>query len=385
MKQTIFLLLLTFMSCVEVVSTKETSKDEVFENLENTTNISHQNNASNSNVRYVNTTSNLNYRDAPDGEVLGKFKRNEKITVVRHSNIFKEITDEGVLVRGEWVGVLQGGDVVYVFDAFLSDTPVYSDVWSKFPFKERPFKDKTSFDNIDKSQRLTKAEIDELQLAELYPYIHTDNCEVYPSYQVDYGDFKSIVVNVFKNEHELESVLIIYDTDNTLHKIYQGEGEEPGINAKVIAYDEIAEGWSRKTAQFKNDCITIIDALYTDTPVIDTSLYHINRFGFINEVDIDFANNIRPNKPIKLGVVYTDTIQFSKYNDEGDYWFLEGKKNSKDIFLYYNWGTSSTKNYNFKKNDFIEVQWKMDSLYVAGDGETLFFSEVAIDAKKIEN
>jgi len=39
--------------------------------------------------------------------------------------------------------------------------------------------------------------------------------------------------------------------------------------------------------------------------------------------------------------------------------------------------------YNFKYGDLIKVKWKMDSLWIAGDGETLDFSERVIDAEKI--
>ena len=40
--------------------------------------------------------------------------------------------------------------------------------------------------------------------------------------------------------------------------------------------------------------------------------------------------------------------------------------------------------YNFKAGELIEVTWKMDSFWVAGDGERLDFHEWIIDAKKIK-
>jgi len=367
MKPTLFLLLLALISCGETTSTKYPPVKErttTITSQETITTIS-KDQTSDDGIRYVNTTSNLNYRDRPEGEKLGSFKPNDKVTIVDHSNVFTEITDEGKQIKGEWVGVLKDGDVVYVFDAFLSKTSATTDVWSKFPVRKTPFIDSIGFDNVHKTNRLTKKDITELQLEELYPDILKKDRKVYPSYQLDYGDYKSIVVNVFKNEHELESVLIIYDTDNTLHKLYQGEGEEPSINSLIVSYDEIAEGWSSITAQFNRDCITIVDALYTDTPVIDTTLYHINNQGLINKVNTDFVNDIRPNKKLKLHTVYTDTIEFINYNDEGDYFFMEAVKDHKDIYLYYNWDGEDK--YDFKKNDLIEVQWKIDSAWVAED------------------
>ncbi len=338
------------------------------------------------NTYYINAPSGLNYRKKPKGDVLGKFEYNEKVTVIERTNIFSEIRDH-TIIKGEWVGILLEKDTVYVFDGFLSLTvnPVYTDVWSKFPLKKMPLVDSTNFDNIEKKNKLNSQDIKQLQLKQLYPNIDNNGYgyEFYPSYQLEFDDFKSIVVNVFKGDHELESILISYDTNNKLKQIYQGEDSDKlYINALVIAYDEIAEGWSRTTTTIQNRCITIIDALYTDTPVIDTTLYHVNEVGDINKVNTKFKNNIRFNKNIKLNTVYTDTIQFLNYNDNYDYFFLEGKKDNRDVALIYNWESGNHK-YNFKKNDLIKVTWKMDSTFMAGDGETLYFNEHALDAEKI--
>lgn len=337
-------------------------------------------------IKYINALSGLNYRKQPNEQILGKFEYNEKVEIVKHTQIFIEINDDDHLIKGEWVGVLNKKDTVYVFDGFLSTNKnkVFTNVWDKFPLRKMPLIDSTNFDNIKKTNKLTYNDIKELQLQELYPDLLKDDSyyEAYPSYKLNIGNFKSIVTAIFKGEHELESVLIIYNQDDKLSKIYQGDNEEPSINSLVISYDEIAEGWSRTTSKIKNNCITTIDALYTEPPVIDTLLHHINNEGYINKVNTNFKNNIRYNKSIKLHTTYTDTIQFIKYNDDYDYFFIEGKKNNKNVSLIYNWDVIDT--YDFKENDFIKIKWKMDSMHIAGDGETLSFSEFAIDAEKIK-
>jgi len=73
---------------------------------------------------YVNAQSGLNYRATPKGKVLGKFLFNTKVTVIEKTGISDQITDEGMIIKGEWVGVQHKTGVVYVFNAFLSDFPI---------------------------------------------------------------------------------------------------------------------------------------------------------------------------------------------------------------------------------------------------------------------
>lgn len=323
---------------------------------------------------FVKASSGLNYRKAPKGEILGKFENNQKVHIVKHTKVFQEIKDDDIYVTGEWVGIKHLKDTVYVFDAFLSPYKSNINIWDKFPLRRASLVDSTNFDNLTKKNLLSSNEIKTLQLKKIYPDLGEENYSYAfsPSYSLKIGDFfKTIVVNAFKGEHELEAVLINYDEENKL------------IAHKVISYDEIAEGWSRISSTIKNDCITTIDELYTDIPQIDTVLYHINRFGSINKVKTRFKSSFRPSLSVKINQVYTDTIQFLRYNDDYDYYLLEGKKNEKEVQLIYNWNTD--KKYNFKKNDIIKILWKIDSSWVAGDGQTLYFSEFAIDAEKLNN
>lgn len=77
---------------------------------------------------YVNAKSGLNYRDAPRGKKLGTFVLNTYVTVVKHTGIFEEITDNGKVLKGEWLGVLKITDTVYVHSAFLSTNFTTSDL-----------------------------------------------------------------------------------------------------------------------------------------------------------------------------------------------------------------------------------------------------------------
>jgi len=102
-----------------------------------------------------------------------------------------------------------------------------------------------------------------------------------------------------------------------------------------------------------------------------------------DEIKTKFSSNLRPNKPILLNQIYTDTIEFSSYDDNGDYFLLNGKMNGKGISLIYNWDWRENNKYNFRNGDIIKIKWEMKSFSPAGDEEIINYREKAIDAEKI--
>jgi len=282
----------------------------------------------------------------------------------------------------------QETETVQIIEAVQSkiDSPAkFTDIWQRLPLKSTPVRDTTNFDNIKEVKELNLEEIKLLELSKVYPNIEKEgnSYKFLPSYKLKLSDeFYSIVFNVFKGDSELESILIIYDSD---HKLSQYSNEEGKLttNSLVIAYDEIAEGWSRKHAKIEQQFIMVIDVFYGETTQIDTTRFHMNRLGDINQIPTKHTSNIRPNVEILPNHIYTDTIVFESYNDEGDYALLFGKKDEKEVVLLYNmdWGTNEK--CNFENGDLVKVNWKMDSIYLAGDGETLDFKERAIAAERV--
>jgi len=78
--------------------------------------------------RYVEARSGLNYRDLPNGKVLGKFTLNTHLKIIEHTQVFSELKDGGDTIKGEWVGVEKNLDTVYVFSGFLSNSYTYSNI-----------------------------------------------------------------------------------------------------------------------------------------------------------------------------------------------------------------------------------------------------------------
>ena len=68
------------------------------------------------------------------------------------------------------------------------------------------------------------------------------------------------------------------------------------------------------------------------------------------------------NKPV---AIYKDTVEFVDYNDDGDFLDLNVLKNNDETS--YN---NDVDDRNLLRGDIIEVSWKRDTVYIAGDGDT---------------
>lgn len=92
-----------------------------------------------------------------------------------------------------------------------------------------------------------------------------------------------------------------------------------------------------------------------------------------------FKSAFKPNQKIELSKIYENTVEFIGYNDDGDYSLMNVKEGS----FIYKW--EKTKVNDFCRGDILSVKWKMDSIWIAGDGETLDFAEIGFEVKKIED
>ena len=257
------------------------------------------------------------------------------------------------------------------------DVPItVQDIWKKLPLKQLPVNETTNFDNEANDRFLTEEEIIVLKLDRIFTdYLqYKDAYSIRAAYKLELSKrFYSIVINAFKGEHELETFLINY---NNLENI---------IDYKTIAYDENAESISQTTATIEKNFVTIIDKTDLEETVIKISKFHINTSGEFNSVKDVFTSTIRPNEAIVLNKIYVDTIQFQSYNDDGDYQLLYGKKDYQEVVLIHNFDWEQEKKYNFLENETLQIKWKMDSIWIAGDGETLDFKETVIEGKRMKN
>lgn len=90
----------------------------------------------------------------------------------------------------------------------------------------------------------------------------------------------------------------------------------------------------------------------------------------------------KTKKPlIKNDKIFIDTLTFVNYNDDFDYMTLNAKK-GKDDYQFIN---DDNDDRSFLIGDLIEIKWKKDTIFIAGDGETPELAEWIVSTKKISD
>jgi hypothetical protein len=86
---------------------------------------------------------------------------------------------------------------------------------------------------------------------------------------------------------------------------------------------------------------------------------------------------------IVLQKIYTDTVRFKEFNDDGDYFLFIATKGKEEMSLIY---SDDILNRNdFARGDEIRIEWELDSIRYAGDEEVLDFAKWLRKAKKIKD
>jgi len=190
------------------------------------------------------------------------------------------------------------------------DLSSFNKIINEIKTKTIPLIDSTNFNNLKSTDFYNAKQLKALQVKRIYPkidnkikfestnkdgkppytyYMTKEDFKVAASYKIKFSkDFHSIVLTVLKGDHEMESVLINYDLNGGI------------IDFKIISYDEIAEGAVNKYSKIENNIITIIDEVYFDEKQVDTTKFHINRNGEINQIKTKFSSNLKPEKRILL-------------------------------------------------------------------------------------
>ena len=83
----------------------------------------------------------------------------------------------------------------------------------------------------------------------------------------------------------------------------------------------------------------------------------------------------------KNNKIFIDTMTFNEYNDDGDYFILNAKKDTVN-FRFIN---DKNEDRSLLKGDIVEIKWYNDTIYIAGDGETPEIAEWIVSIKKIRD
>lgn len=106
------------------------------------------------------------------------------------------------------------------------------------------------------------------------------------------------------------------------------------------------------------------------------STKEIRKPNKINTISI--SENSTKNKNIK---VFKDTFVFEDYNDNGDYMRLYAQK-GKDFYGFIN---DNNNDRSLLRGDICEIQWKKDTIYISGDGETPEIADWLFSIQKIKD
>jgi hypothetical protein len=79
--------------------------------------------------------------------------------------------------------------------------------------------------------------------------------------------------------------------------------------------------------------------------------------------------------------IFKDFFEFVAYNDDSDYSSFLAKKGDE----LYGFVNDKNEDRSLLRGDICEIQWKKDTIYIAGDGETPMLADWLISVKKIED
>lgn len=88
---------------------------------------------------------------------------------------------------------------------------------------------------------------------------------------------------------------------------------------------------------------------------------------------------LHTKEKIELGKIYTDTVQFVSFDDNGDDFLFLVKKNKDSVVLIFN-----QENPNFVRGSELEIKWKIDEWRPAGDPEYMEYREFLVAAKVLQ-
>ena len=163
------------------------------------------------------------------------------------------------------------------------DNSSFKKIIGELKVKSVPLIDSTNFDTfIEEPKLCNNEEAGLLQLEKLYPNFYKEgyNYRATPNYKIQLsGDFHSVVVTVFKGDHEMESVLINYDLKGKL------------IDSKVISYDEIAESMFKIESRIEQDKLTINSIADLEEKSVTIEMFKIDDDGTLKAIASTTTNN----------------------------------------------------------------------------------------------
>lgn len=160
----------------------------------------------------------------------------------------------------------------------VKTSPNFIDAFFKLPLKKLPIVEKTSFDSFIEAEDFKNISAEAFSIPTIYKNWNRKefNFRVISGYRIALSkDFYTAVLTVKIGDHEMETKFVNYDLNGNI------------IDYKLIAYDEIAEGFFKTESKIENDKITIKNIEWTDEGHESTDVFKVNSDGKITVVTMD--------------------------------------------------------------------------------------------------
>ena len=142
--------------------------------------------------------------------------------------------------------------------------------------KSLPITENTNFDSFIEPEDYNEVSVKALKLEQIYPDFYNEyyNFKTFASYRIKLSDaFHTLVVALQKTDNEMESRLINYNLEGNI------------IDSKVVAYDEIAEGWSKIESKIEQNKVTINNILWIEEKQETIEVFYIDKNGKIKPLE----------------------------------------------------------------------------------------------------
>nr|WP_314800847.1 hypothetical protein [uncultured Capnocytophaga sp.] len=141
-------------------------------------------------------------------------------------------------------------------------------------------------------------------------------------------------------------------------------------NGKEISFPVEAESMTYMDLDYSEGQYVVIQwKIIIDNGKITEVLENIGKFNR--------SSKLRGDEVLEIGKIYKDTVVFLENITDYDYFFFLVSKEKDTVgIIYYD------NEIPFRKGDTIALQWKMDSIDIAGEG-ILSFQEWYVSGKKI--
>lgn len=142
-------------------------------------------------------------------------------------------------------------------------------------------------------------------------------------------------------------------------------------NGKEISFPVEAESMTYMDLDYsEGQYVAILWKIIIDNGKIIEVLENIRKFNK--------SSKLRGDEVLEIGKIYKDTVVFLENITDYDYFFFLVSKEKDTVgIIYYD------EEIPFRKGDTIALQWKMDTVYIAGEGDILSFEEWYVSGKKI--